>query len=215
MPACAIDHIVIGAASLEDGAHFIRERLGVDMPMGGKHENMGTHNRLMRLGSASYLEVIAINPDAPPPARPRWFALDDPMTRARLDECPRLITWVARTADIVAAVQSAAIPLGAVVPASRGALSWRLTIPADGHLPGGGVIPHLIEWDGGVRPWETMADFGCELEELTLAHPEPAWLDDALKSICAKGFEQISVEHGSNPALSVKVRRSDGTVVTL
>lgn len=25
-----------------------------------------------------YLEVIAVDPDAPAPTRPRWFSLDDP-----------------------------------------------------------------------------------------------------------------------------------------
>ena len=30
---------------------------------------------------------------------------------------------------------------------TRGALSWRLTVPDDGHMPGGGTIPHVIEWD--------------------------------------------------------------------
>jgi hypothetical protein len=215
MPACALDHIVIAATSLEDGARFIRERLGVDIPPGGEHPTMGTHNRLMRVGETCFLEIIAINPKAQAPGRPRWFSLDDPAMRAQLEAGPRLITWVARAADIVATVQATAVPLGAVIPATRGGLSWRLTIPADGHLPGGGVIPHLIEWDGGMRPWEGMTDLGCRLEALVLAHPDPEWLKDALKSICAKGFDQVSVVKGEKPGLSAKIRRSDGELATI
>jgi hypothetical protein len=37
---------------------------------------MGTHNRLLKLGEGFYLELIAIDPQAPPPGRPRWFGLD-------------------------------------------------------------------------------------------------------------------------------------------
>ena len=211
MPACELDHIVVAAASLEEGALFIRDRLGVDIPAGGQHELMGTHNLLMRLGQHSFLEVIAIDPSAPAPRRPRWYALDDPAMRMRLGQGPRLITWVARTSDIVATVQSAAIPLGTVTSVSRGALSWRLTVPEDGHLPAGGVVPHLIEWDGGARPWEAMADLGCELEELTLAYPDPASLKDALKALCACGFSGISVVEGPEPALSAKIRTRTGS----
>ena len=39
---------------------------------------MGTHNRLLGLGTNVYLEVIAIDTEAAPPARPRWFSLDTP-----------------------------------------------------------------------------------------------------------------------------------------
>lgn len=49
---------------------------------------MGTHNLMLRLGDSSYLEIIAINPAAPAPGRPRWFALD----RLAGDGSPRLAT---------------------------------------------------------------------------------------------------------------------------
>jgi Glyoxalase-like domain len=215
VPACALDHIVVAAASLDEGARYIAEQLGVEVPLGGRHETMGTHNRLMRIGEASYLEIIAIDPDGQAPKRPRWYALDDPAMRAKLEASPRLITWVARSADIVATVQAAAFPLGVVTPVSRGALSWHLSIPDDGHLPGGGVIPHVIEWDGGARPWQSMADPGCRLLELVLAHPDPDWLADALKSICPKGFAGITIVVGTEPGLSAKIRRPDGVVATL
>ncbi len=212
MPACELDHLVVAAASLDEGARFIRERLGVDIPMGGRHELMGTHNRLMRVGQNSYLEVISIDPAAAAPPRPRWYELDDPTMRARLAEGPRLITWVARTSDIVATVQSTAVSLGAILPVSRGELSWHLTVPEDGHLPGGGVIPHLIEWDGGVRPWENMAELGCELEELTLGSPDSVALKDALGTLCARPFSRISIAKAAEPVLSARIRTPTGSV---
>jgi hypothetical protein len=212
MSACEIDHIVVAAATLDEGARFIRDRLGVDIPMGGKHALMATHNRLMRLGRDSFFEVIAIDPAAPPPSRARWYALDDPAMRERLAESPQLITWVARASDIVPTVQSAAIPLGAIVPVSRDGLSWRLTVPEDGHLPGGGVVPTLIEWDGGVRPWESMADLGCKLEELILAAPDPAALRGTLATLCECGFSRVSVVEGAVPLLSARIKTPSGIV---
>jgi hypothetical protein len=45
-----LDHIVIGAATLEDGVRFVKQKLGVDIPPGGKHPLMSTHNHVMQLG---------------------------------------------------------------------------------------------------------------------------------------------------------------------
>jgi hypothetical protein len=55
---------------------------------------MGTHNRLLKLGAGRFLEVIAIDPEAPAPGRRRWFDLDAPFMRQRLARGPDLIHWV-------------------------------------------------------------------------------------------------------------------------
>ena len=166
----------------------------------------------MRLGAKSYLEVISIDPEAVQPERPRWYGLDDPTIRAQLQSGPRLITFVVRTADIVSAVKASAIALGPITSVSRGSLSWRLTIPSDGHLPGGGVIPHIIEWDGGAQPWEKMPDFGCRLVTLTLKHPEPDWLRQCLTSICVQSFDFVSISKGNDVALAATISTPSGLV---
>ena len=76
-----LDHIVVAAHSLEQGVEYIQSELGVDIPEGGFHATMGTHNHLMQLGNEAYLELITINPNAETPKHPRWFALDDAMMR--------------------------------------------------------------------------------------------------------------------------------------
>jgi hypothetical protein len=214
MPSCELDHIAIGAATLEEGVRFIRDRLGVTIPPGGKHPLMGTHNHLMRLGASSFLEVIAIDPAAPAPSRPRWFGLDDPAQQARLRDSPRLVSWVLRTDDIERAAGGCAVPLGDVLRVTRGDLSWRLTVPADGNTPDGGTIPHLIQWDGGVRPWETMADLGCSLESLTLRCPDPVEFRGVLQSLGADVFDFIQIEQSTEPALSARIRIG-GSVVSV
>ena len=72
-----LDHIAVIAPDLGTGVAWVREALGVEMPAGGKHPEMGTHNRLVGLGPDVYLEVIAVDPEAPRPPHRRWFGLDD------------------------------------------------------------------------------------------------------------------------------------------
>ena len=95
-----IDHVVIAAIDLAQGVRYVREQLGVDIPFGGVHPLMGTHNHLMQLGEAVFLEVIAINPRGEQPLQPRWYGLDDPYVRARIAEEPALVGWVVNTSSI-------------------------------------------------------------------------------------------------------------------
>ena len=69
-------------------------QFGVTPGPGGRHGAMGTHNRLLRLRGPradswprAYLEIIAIDPEAPAPARRRWSWL-----KAR-----RSVHWASRT----------------------------------------------------------------------------------------------------------------------
>ena len=141
MPRTFLDHIAITAFSLEAGAAFVADALGVAPQAGGAHPRMATHNQLLRLGDATYLEVIAPDPAAPAPGRPRWFGLDALGPRS----VPALSTWVVRSTDIQASAAAASEPLGGIEPMSRGALDWRITIPADGSVPLDGAAPALIE----------------------------------------------------------------------
>jgi hypothetical protein len=169
MLRCHIDHIAITAPSLEAGAEFVVQALGVSPQAGGEHERMGTHNLVLRLGESMYLEVIAPNPKAPKPQRPRWFALDDPNAVSK----PRLATWIARTTNIREAVATIPEPLGKIEPMSRGALYWLISVPLDGSLPLGGVAPALIEWQVPAHLASNMKETGCSLAQLELFHPEP------------------------------------------
>lgn len=213
---CQIDHIAVGAATLEEGVAWVEERLGVSLAGGGAHARMGTRNRLLRLGARVYLEVIAIDPAAPAPDRPRWFGLDDPATRARLADGPRLLAWIARTSDVAATVAQGPEGLGAVEPMSRGALSWHITIRPDGALPEGGALPLLIQWPADAHPAESLPDSGCRLERLTLRHPAPerlrGWLTD-LEFVA--GPAQVVVTPDEAPALAAEIRTIRGRTVTL
>lgn len=59
-----IDHLVIGAADLTQGIDYVNECLGVDIPYGGAHEKMGTHNHLLQsvLESIGAENLVKIHP---------------------------------------------------------------------------------------------------------------------------------------------------------
>ena len=100
-----LDHLVVAAASLQQGLDWCEATLGVTPGTGGQHPQMGTHNRLLKIETAdfplAYLEIIAIDPAAAPPGRPRWFGLDEPALQARLQQAPQLVHLVARSTQIV------------------------------------------------------------------------------------------------------------------
>lgn len=172
-----LDHLVIAARNLEEGRAWLEGRLGVSMQPGGEHASFGTHNALLSLGPEAYLEVLAVNPAAPTPPRPRWFGLDTPGLRAQLEDGPRLIHWVVRVPGLSGLDLA---PFGEALDLSRGEHRWTLTVPPDGTLPSCGVLPSLITWQTPPPPTR-LPDAGVRLEKLTLDTPDPdtlrAWLD--------------------------------------
>jgi len=153
-----LDHLVVAAETLAQGEVWVRERLGAAPAGGGKHPDMGTHNRVLKLGRGQYLEVIAVDPTARNPGFPRWFGLDDPALRARLKTRPRLITWVARTDSPDSLATQAYGQPAQVRPMRRDSLRWRFAFTRDGSLPGGGLVPHLIQWQTPAHPAESMPE---------------------------------------------------------
>jgi glyoxalase-like protein len=207
VPVSRIDHLVVTAGSLAEGADYVRRALGAELQPGGEHALMGTHNCLLRLGERVYLEVIAANPAAAAPGRPRWFQLDRPDAV----RTPRLATWVARTDDIHAAAARSPVPLGTIEPMSRGGLEWLITVRRDGGLLMDGVAPTVIQWPEGVHPADSMKDSGCSLTALEAFHPEPEALRELLASIGFEGRFPISPQsRGAKPYLVATIETASG-----
>jgi hypothetical protein len=201
MPRSRLDHIIVTAASLAEGVEYVRKELGVAPQTGGEHVSMGTHNCLLKLGEKLFLEVIAANPAAPHPGRPRWFQLDEP----EAVKAPRLATWVARC-DYIHALAPAS--LGKIETLARGSFRWLITIPDDGKLPLQGVAPTLIQWQSGSHPPDGLEDLGCSLVRFEGVHPEPAKVTDVLKAIGFEGEFQVSA--GDVPSLAAHIQTPAG-----
>ncbi|MBV7410483.1 VOC family protein [Maritimibacter sp. DP1N21-5] len=168
-----LDHLVVTTPALDKGVALVETTLGQPMDGGGDHVAMGTHNRLLSLGPEEYLEVIAVNPVATAPGRPRFFDLDTPRSEARLTN------WVLRVPNLGSALAVAPPGMGQGTALSRGAYSWRMAVPPDGKLPFDGLFPSLIQWDGA-HPGPDIPEAGLRLLSLTLHHPDALALAKAL-----------------------------------
>ncbi len=225
--APTLDHLVVMADTLAEGAAWCRATLGASPVEGGRHALFGTHNLLLHLGSPAfprrYLEIIATDPEAEPAPGPegrpraRWFDMDDPALRQRVRRRgPQLIHWVARVPDIDAAVTALAtqgIDRGDVLAASRataqGALRWKISVRPDGQRLFHGLLPTLIEW-GGQHPTDDLPASGVTLRAGLIIHPRAAQL---LAACAAVGLGRVAAHTGARAASQLRFDTPSGLVL--
>lgn len=219
-----LDHLVIAARTLEEGAQFVAATFGVEPVRGGAHPSMGTHNLLLNLWGGAYLEVIAVDPSAAPVdrTRPRLFALDDPSMQHRLENGPQLVHWVARVdrpKSLTRWQSQYADRIAPVAPMSRAGNTWGLTVPDDGALPawqgaGDGVLPSLIQWDTPRHPSDALPQTGIALTSLTGFHAQAELVAGQLAWLGASHL--MRAEHTSGaPVLVAQFELPDGSTRTL
>ncbi len=210
MPESFLDHLVVTAPRLEIGVAYVERQLGTSMTAGGQHVRMGTHNAVLRIGDRLYLEVISIDPAADPIERSRWFGLD----HVSEQDAPRLSTWIVRTNNIDRLAPTMSIFPGPIEPMSRGLLKWRITIPTDGTMPFGGIVPGLIEWEPGFHPAEKMPDTGVKLTQLQLIHPNAEAVNQTLNEIgIVHDILVPAAINGERPQLIATFQTQHGFVV--
>jgi Glyoxalase-like domain len=204
-----LDHLVVVAPDLAEGVAHVRDCLGLTMPEGGRHREMGTRNHLLRLGDAVFLEVIAVDPEAPAPPRARWFGLSEPPKgRADWDSGRRLRGFVARTDDLDGVLAAHQGLLGQAATVTRGALSWCFGVRPDGAWPADGAAPSVMDWGPSGSPARTMPDFGARLDALALTHPDP---DGVRKLHAALGLaDPPAVVPGDGPRWTARITTPSG-----
>ncbi len=218
-----LDHLVIVAATLEEGIAWCEATLGITPGPGGEHPLMGTHNRLFRVATVdyprAYAEVIAINPASPTPVPARtgrWFDMDSPALQARIaKDGPQLVHFVANVpnaAQALAVWAALGIDRGPALAASRmtprGLLEWQITVRDDGQRLFDGSLPTLIEW-GSAHPAGHMPESGVTLQSLTAWHPQADALRAAYQAINLQG---VTVKQGA-PNLVATLRTPRGAVM--
>jgi hypothetical protein len=201
-----LDHLVFVASDLDDGVRRIEELFGVEMSPGGQHHGFGTCNRLLGLGPDAYMEVIAIDPEQPDPAGPRWFGLDDVVEM-------RLATWCAKSSDLetlIARGRDAGIDLGEPSGGGRerpdgSRLNWTVSDPWAARA--GGVVPFFIDWGATEHPAGRLPG-PCAFKRLRVEHPEvtavTAWLG-------ALGLD-VAVSEGDTPRVIALIDTPRGEV---
>ena len=190
-----IEHLVYAAPDLTHGIELIERLIGIAPTLGGQHPGRGTRNALLALGEHAYLEIVAPDPDQPPPATGRWLGVDD------VHEA-RLTTWAAKHSELTsfrARVLKNGVPLGEVKSGARERtdgvrLSWQLTEPEP--LIAGGIVPFFIDWGDSPHPAATAAH-GASLVDFRLEHPDVESIQQMLRTLDL----DIPVSLADRPAL--------------
>ena len=162
-----LDHILLGASSLERGIAFVEEHTGVRAAFGGVHPGRGTQNALLSLGERRYLEIIA--PD------PQQSSVEQYSLITKLEE-PRLIGWAAHRDDLEKfaeqlrkeGIEFAGPQAGSRERPDGKVLRWTALRLKDDH---GGLLPFFIEWSkDSVHP-SVDAPKGCALTRFEATTP--------------------------------------------
>jgi glyoxalase-like protein len=147
-----IDHLVIAVADPDDAVDQLHDGLGLAPGGGGRHEGLGTFNRLVWLGD-SYLELIGVfDPEL---ARESWIGAP---TIHALEGGGGLATWAVATNAIeadAARLRDAGSDLGDLTAGERlrpdgRIVRWRLASPPTLAYDG---PPFLIEHDTSGAEW--------------------------------------------------------------
>lgn len=93
---------------------------------------------------------------------------------------------------------------------ARGGFEWRITVPHDGGLPAGGVLPSLIQWADARHPADAMPDTAIRLIALAGAHPAPALIRPTLAELALAGT--LKVTYGIPPRLAAMLQTPRGPV---
>jgi hypothetical protein len=145
-----VDHVVLACLDPDATAAELESRLGLAATGGGRHDALGTWNRLVWLGD-SYLELIGVtDPDL---AGQSW--LGRPVLAA-LERGGGLVTWAVAVDDLAETLRWTPPDAGLAGPLEgerqrpdNRVVRWRLAHPAE-LSP---TAPFLIEHDRAAAEW--------------------------------------------------------------
>lgn len=200
-----LDHLAVSAANLDEGRANVEDLFGVSLQPGGQHAHFGTHNLLLGLEDDLYLEVIAIDPDAPKPVWPRWFDLD------RFEGPPRLTTWICRSDDLEGDLERAYDDPVAPLNLARGDLRWRMGIPKDGTTPFDNLFPPMIDWMGGTGAAARLPASGCRMTQLVVQHPDARAMQGRLSGLLDD--TRVRIQAAEAPAILAVMETPNGEVI--
>ena len=155
-----LDHVLIAVADLDAAARQVEARFGLASVEGGRHQGLGTANRIVPLGE-TYLELVAVVDDAEAEASGfgSWVTGGD---------LPRLLGWCVRTDDLdeVADRLGLTIANGSRARPDGTVLNWRMAgLELSAEEPS---LPFFIEWGADTPyPGEALAQ-SATIDELRL-----------------------------------------------
>ena len=189
-----IDHVIYATPDLDATAARLEAECGLTVSGGGRHEGIGTHNRVIALGGG-YLELLAIADTEEAAASDFGRAV-----AARIEAGEGLMGWAVAVADAAAEAERVGASLSTIarkgLTASLAGVERAMAEPC---------LPFFIERDpgsadpgaegdaGGIRGVEVSGDAECIREWLG---PDGAALpvrvvegEPALRSVAIGAFE--------------------------
>jgi catechol 2,3-dioxygenase-like lactoylglutathione lyase family enzyme len=164
-----IDHVIYATADLDAAAARVEEILGVASVPGGRHDGLGTHNRIVPLGGG-YLELLAV---ADPEEARR-----SPLGAAVLERIARtgdgLMGWAVAVDDVAPVAQRLGIGVSTI---SRQGLSAQLAGVAEAMREP--TLPFFIARDRGIADPSGGGPGIASLEVAGDRERLRAWLDGA------------------------------------
>ena len=161
-----IDHFVFGAKTLNEGSKVIKNILNEDLSEINVHETMGTHNRVISLGSC-YLEVISLDPKNQNANNNTWFNLSDENYRENFLRIPKLISFVISSQEL-----NSSIFFEKEFLVSRNKYKWFFRKPNFNYLKKNNfrninLFPSLINWKT-ISPLDEMKKSSYIFESLEI-----------------------------------------------
>jgi len=168
-----LDHILIAVDDLDTAAQEVEQRHELASVEGGRHQGLGTANRIVPLGQ-TYLELVAVVDEAEAASGFGSWVAEGPR--------PRLLGWCVRTDDLDAVSQRLSLTIadGSRARPDGTTLTWRMAgLERSAKEPS---LPFFIEWGPDTPyPGDALGQ-SATIDELRL-QGDPArvteWVGDA------------------------------------
>jgi Glyoxalase-like domain len=211
MADLVLDHLVFTTVDLDLGAKTLGNWLGHPLEAGGQHVGFGTHNRLLNLSQGVYLELIAIDPSQGTPEKCRPFELDTWSANARPGNV-QLRHVVARTTLSISQL-AVSYPklIGTQTLMQRGELRWIITLNAQGHLPGDGGFPTVIDWGTTAHPSGRLLPSPISFDRLAWESPHAKALERAFE-VSSSGSALLMPRYAEKARLHLKLTGPKGAL---
>jgi hypothetical protein len=201
-PTAHIDHIMLGIDDLDRGVTSFEQLTGVRPVYGGKHPR-GTHNALVSLGDGTYLEIIAVQPDAKPPQEYAGLKQLHTLTP---------IGWAVSSTDSIQLRKSLTSAGFAVTESSAGSrttpagttLSWQTFALKDNFEE----APFFIVWSPQTAHPSTTSPTGCRLQHWRVAGTH----QKALEQLRSKLDLRVDVAEAAATSLRLSLTCPKGPV---
>jgi hypothetical protein len=113
-----IDHVIYGTDDLDAAARRVEEAVRAAAVAGGRHEGLGTHNRIVPLSDGTYIELLAVADPDEASRSPVGAAL-----QAAIGAGDGLLGWAVAVRDLDATAARLGMPISTI---SREAMTARL-----------------------------------------------------------------------------------------